>query len=412
MPSPGRMASMHARNQGCRDGPCRLGMERMIRFYFPSPAFYRLMKVREAGTRVSAAALPFRGNNMDEHATDRAPGTRVGQRHFLEPSLADTAAPTPAAPPEAQGLYDPQHEHDACGVGFVVDLKGRQVARRSSRRACRCCINLAASRRLRLRGEHRRRRRHPDADAASSSSRKVAPSSASSCPRRAATAPAWSSCRTTPAQRATCEALLREIVGEEGQRVLGWRDVPDRRLDDRRRARARRAGDPPDLHRRAAPATSASTDARAVRAQAVRDPQADRERGRRARHRRARKAFYVVSLSADTLHLQGHADGGPGRAEFYPDLSDPASSRRWRWSTRASAPTRSRAGRCAHPYRYLAHNGEINTLRGNINWMHAREGAVRSRRCSATTCRSCCPIIHEGGSDSAMLRQRARVAGA
>ena len=83
------------------------------------------MKVREAGTRVLRRRISFRGTNMDEHATDRAPGTRVGQRHFLEPSIADTAAPTPVAPPEAQGLYDPQHEKDACGVGFVVHLKGK-----------------------------------------------------------------------------------------------------------------------------------------------------------------------------------------------------------------------------------------------------------------------------------------------
>ena len=117
---------MHARNQGSRGGPCKSGMERMIRFYFPSPAFYRLMKVREAGTRVLCRRISFRGTNMDEHATDRAPGTRVGQRHLLEPSIADTAAPTPVAPPEAQGLYDPQHEHDACGVGFVVHIKGQQ----------------------------------------------------------------------------------------------------------------------------------------------------------------------------------------------------------------------------------------------------------------------------------------------
>jgi glutamate synthase domain-containing protein 1 len=51
---------------------------------------------------------------------------------------------------------------------------------------------------------------------------------------------------------------------------------------------------------------------------------------------------------------------------------------RWRWSTRASAPTRSRLGPLAHPYRYIAHNGEINTLRGNINWMHAREALFAS----------------------------------
>ena len=124
IPSPGRMASMHARNQGCGGGPCETGMERMIAFYFPSLGVPTLNEGPRGGDTCPPPPHFLSGTNMDEHATDRAPGTRVGQRHLLEPSIADTAAPTPAAPPEAQGLYDPQHEKAACGVGFVVHLKG------------------------------------------------------------------------------------------------------------------------------------------------------------------------------------------------------------------------------------------------------------------------------------------------
>ena len=54
----------------------------------------------------------------------------------------------------------------------------------------------------------------------------------------------------------------------------------------------------------------------------------------------------------------------------------------------------------AHPYRYIAHNGEINTLTGNINWMRAREGLLQSS-CSATICKKILPVIREGGSDTA-----------
>ena len=142
----------------------------------------------------SAAAFPF-GYNMDEHATDRAPGTRVGQRHFLEPSIADTAAPTPAAP-EAQGLYDPQHEKDACGVGFVVHLKGK--ASRSivaqglellhnleHRGACGCEANTGDGAGIMV--------QIPDRVPAQGHR----PARLHAARRRAATAPASSSCRTT-----------------------------------------------------------------------------------------------------------------------------------------------------------------------------------------------------------------------
>src|SRR5689334_16942941 len=99
------MASMHTWNQGRPASPCASGMERMIRFYFPSPGDLPPNEGRAAGARgthvSSAAAFLFGVSHMDEHATDRC------------------------APPEAQGLYDPRHEKDACGVGFVVHLKGK-----------------------------------------------------------------------------------------------------------------------------------------------------------------------------------------------------------------------------------------------------------------------------------------------
>ena len=62
----------------------------------------------------------------------------------------------------------------------------------------------------------------------------------------------------------------------------------------------------------------------------------------------------------------------------------------------------------AHPYRYLCHNGEINTLRGNVNWMNAREGTLRSEL-FGDDLKKIYPIIRPGGSDSGAVRQRARV---
>ena len=101
------------------------------------------------------------------------------------------------------------------------------------------------------------------------------------------------------------------------------------------------------------------------------------------------QSFYVPSLSSRTLIYKGMLTAGQIEPMF-PDLTDPDVEsalalvhQRFTTNTFPSWPL-------AHPYRYVAHNGEINTLRGNINWMRAREGAARVARSSATTCRRCC----------------------
>ena len=126
--------------------------------------------------------------------------------------------------PPAQGLYDPRHEHDACGVGFVAHVKGRRshsIVRQAlqvlinllHRGACGCEANTGDGAGILI--------QMPDKFL-----RKEAPASASICRRRAATAPASCSCRAMPALRDAIEALFERIVVDEGQRVLGWRDVP------------------------------------------------------------------------------------------------------------------------------------------------------------------------------------------
>ena len=175
-----------------------------------------------------------------------------------------------------------------------------------------------ASRRLRLRGEHRRRRRHPHADAARSSSR-----SATNC---GITLPAPGEygvgmvfLPTRPGRpAAAARRLFEQIVAEEGQQLLGWRDVPTdnahaRRDRPRRRAVMRQVfiGRSGDARRRPG-----------LRAQALRHPQARRERGPQSGHRPARHVLRPQPV-VKTHRLQGHADRRPG-AEYYPDLRDPA----------------------------------------------------------------------------------------
>jgi hypothetical protein len=112
-------------------------------------------------------------------------------------------------------------------------------------------------------------------------------------------------------------------------------------------------------------------------------------------------AFYIVSLSANTLIYKGMLTADQ-IAPTFPDLVDPDMEsalalvhQRFSTNTFPSWPL-------AHPYRYVAHNGEINTLRGNINWMHAREAMFESEL-FGDDIKKILPIINPNGSDSSMF---------
>ena len=220
----------------------------------------------------------------------------------------------------------------------------------------------------------------------------VRPAAASACPRRATTASAWSSCRPTPTDRQHCEELFESIVREEGQDVLGWRDRADRQLDHRPDREVRRAGDAADLHR---------PQDRDVRVLGNDDLAFERKlyvirscvenAVRKSGLTQQRDVLRPEPVVQDA-HLQGHAQRRRSSTRTSPTCATrPCESAlalvHSRFSTN-TFPTWARA----HPYRYICHNGEINTLRGNVNWMHARESlfalrAVR-RRTSRRSCRS------------------------
>ena len=203
------------------------------------------------------------------------------------------SSPTPGlpkGPPDAIGLYDPSHEHDACGVGFVVDIKGRALARDRQqalqvlinllhRGACGCEVNTGDGAGILI--------QMPDRFL-----RKVARRWASRCRRPASTAPAWCSCRATRRTRGQpSSARSSAIVAEEGQTLLGWRDVPtdDRLVGARARSPSSRSSSRSSSGRRRVGAGRTPRRRARVRAQAVRHPQADRARGRRARRSPTRR---------------------------------------------------------------------------------------------------------------------------
>ncbi len=247
----------------------------------------------------------------------------------------------------------------------------------SCARRSRSC-QPGAPRRLRLREQHRRRRRHP----VQMPHRFLQQVCDQAGIRAARARRLWRRHGVSahrPGRRADCEGLFEQIVREEGQHVLGWRTVPtDRRHDRRRRASRTQPvmrqifiGAGPatcDLDATTWPSSASSTSFAAGSKTPSRNPDLAQ-----------RGMFYVPSLSCKTLIYKGMLNADQ-LAVFFPDLQRPGHGNRpWRWSIRASAPTRFPTWARAHPYRYICHNGEINTLRGNVNWMHARESMFASR---------------------------------
>jgi glutamate synthase (ferredoxin) len=175
------------------------------------------------------------------------------------------------------------------------------------------------------------------------------------------------------AHRAECEKIFRDIVAEEGQRLLGWRSIPTNNGP---------------LGKTARTAEPYMRQAFIARDPKLADDMAF-ERKLYVIRKRAENAirysgkvgggefFYISSLSFKTLVYKGMLLTTQ-LSEYYPDLGHPAMDSALalvhsRFSTN-TFPSWNRA----HPYRYMAHNGEINTLRGNINWMHAREALFES----------------------------------
>src|SRR5216683_1718690 len=279
------------------------------------------------------------------------------------------AMTNPGLPP-AQGLYDPAHEHDACGVGFVVDIKGRRshaivsqaltvLKNLLHRGACGCEVNTGDGAGILIQMPHQFLERE--------------------CGRLGLTLPAPGHYGAglvflprNPGEAARCRAMLDAIVREEGQALLGWRRVP---TDDSPVGPSARAAEP------------AIEQVFIGRGAGISDAQAFERKlyvvRKRVEHaiRRSdipgRGDFYLPSLSANTLIYKGMLSADQIETMF-PDIVDPLVEsalalvhQRFSTNTFPSWPL-------AHPYRYIAHNGEINTVRGNRNWMRAREAMLAS----------------------------------
>ena len=291
-----------------------------------------------------------------------------------------------ALPPK-RGLYDPSLEHDACGIGFVADLK-RPASHATLERATEVLCHLT----------HRGAAGSDEATGDGAGMliqtpdkflRKVADQSGFELPERGRYASALVFLANDEAERTRQIEVLDEVVAAEGQKLLGWREVP---TNPDAIGQIARAGMPAFKQVFIAAADGLDQEAFERKLYVIRRQVENRLDA-------IGSAFHIPSLSSKTFLYKGMflAHQTP---EFFPDLQDRDVESRLavvhqRYSTN-TFPTWD----LAQPFRYLAHNGEINTIRGNQNWMNAREGTLRSHL-FGDDLKKVFPVMREGTSDSA-----------
>ncbi|EHQ87944.1 glutamate synthase large subunit [Desulfosporosinus youngiae] len=295
--------------------------------------------------------------------------------------------------PKKQGLYDPALEHDACGMGFVVNIKGEKshdiidealtvLENLSHRGASGADENTGDGAGILIQIPHDFFTRECDV-------------LGFNLPEKGSYGVGMIFAHKYDDFRKTQMESFEKIVAEEGQKILGWREVP---VDK----------------------TTVGEGAKAVMPRFIQvfiekdagiSDEMDFERKLYVIRKKAEKAivpmcedkggtFYVASLSSKTIVYKGMLTAEQLR-HFYLDLSDldfisALAMVHSRFSTN-TFPSWERA----HPNRYIVHNGEINTIRGNVNWMKARQKCISSPLFDDLS--KVYPIVDESGSDSAMF---------
>jgi len=293
--------------------------------------------------------------------------------------------------PAKQGLYDPSNEHDACGVGFVCHMKGKKsheivsnaltILENLDHRGACVEENTGDGAGILI--------QIPDAFL-----KKAAKASGIELPDQGKYGVANLFCSPDQAARTQAQAVFEKIAAGEGCPVLGWRDIP---TDNATLGKSAKASEP------------FMRQVFIARGPALADEVAFERKLyviRKMAHMAIRVTkidtfWYAPSLSCRTLVYKGmltpHQVGAYFQDLRDPDMDSALALVHSRFSTN-TFPNWERS----HPYRYIAHNGEINTLRGNISWMNARESRLASDLFGADI-HKIKPVINVDGSDSTIF---------
>ncbi len=318
----------------------------------------------------------------------------IGRRNARRSRVADLLRYASADPgtPAPHGLYDPALDKDACGVGFIADIKGRK-SHQTVEDGLRILCNL----------EHRGAvgadpRMGDGAGILVQMPHKFFAKKTAELgiklPKPGEYAVGYLFMPKDPNWRQIFRDIYAEVIAREGLSLLGWRSVP---TDNSTLGESVKPTEPVHLQVFIGHGKKKLSESEFERRLYIlRKSISDAIYRRRARRT---AGYYPVSISCRTIIYKGMFLADQLGA-YYPDLSDPDFESalalvHQRFSTN-TFPTWS----LAHPYRYIAHNGEINTLRGNNNWMAARQASVSSPLFGKDI-NKLWPISYEGQSDTA-----------
>ncbi|MFP1632158.1 glutamate synthase large subunit [Zhengella sp. ZM62] len=323
--------------------------------------------------------------------TDKTPSATTGFDAAAQTKAA--AAKTRAGLPSARGLYDPRNEHDACGVGFVAHMKGMK-SHQTVRDGLQMLVNLT-------------HRGAVGADPLMGDGagmlvqvpdrffREEMAAQSVSLPEAGHYGVAHLFLPQEADLRAHCEGIIADVCKAEGVELIAFRDVP---VDNSRLSKAPDVAAAEPFHRQAFFGRPAGLDeeeyerklyiVRKVISGRVHAETEGRDNG-----------FYIVSMSSRTIVYKGMFEAWQVPT-YYKDLTDERFESALALVHQRFSTNTFPSWKLSHPYRMVAHNGEINTVRGNVNWMAARQASVDSEL-FGNDIEKLWPISYEGQSDTA-----------
>ena len=287
------------------------------------------------------------------------------------------------------GLYDPQFEHDACGVGLAANINGRTshaiiqngleiLDNLAHRGACGCDPKTGDGAGMLIQMPHKF----------------FAHNAGITLPPADEYAVSMVFLPQDTDYRRTSEQMIEGIITDEGQHVLGWRDVPVNNSDI---GYAAKKSQPYIRQIFIGKGAGISNSIQFERKLYVIRKVIERTAMKMAAP--IKEHLYIPSMSCNRIVYKGLLIGTQLK-NFYEDLSNPNMLTSFAMVHARFSTNTLGSWRLAHPYRLACHNGEINTLRGNINWMTARE-ALFSSDLFGDDIHKLLPIITPGASDTA-----------